>query len=216
MNELFRIINKSLKQFLAAHGIESTRANSIPMFSVLQNILISDDDGKGNYGDCETCTSEFHKILKNTGLSPVEEKPSEGEYRDFGDDIVYFYFREVFRKFSEKVTTKITVTLEVETQATEAVMKAALEKGIHYGLDVKGVAAPKDIKICSFDFETEKKMPKPKETGEGYKAKDIHGNLFAFNWGEDDTLSIFNPFSQKWVEVSTKDYEIVNLEYVKG
>jgi len=102
MNELYKILNTSLSQFLTAHGVQPSRDISIPMFGILQDILVSPSDGKGNYGDCEKCTSEFHKILTEVGLSPVQGKPSEGEYRAFGDDIVYFYFREVFRRFTEK------------------------------------------------------------------------------------------------------------------
>lgn len=40
---------------------------------------------------------------------------------------------------------KILIELSVYTDANEDAIEKALIKGIYYGLDVKGVSAPKDV-----------------------------------------------------------------------
>ena len=46
----------------------------------------------------------------------------------------------------------------------------------------------------------------------GYYAKDKFGNLFQFEWGENDDLSIIQMPTTK--KVNKKDYEIVEIKIV--
>jgi hypothetical protein len=46
-----------------------------------------------------------------------------------------------------KTTKKIIISIDVETEYDIEVISAAVKKGLYYGLDVKRVAAPKDVKV---------------------------------------------------------------------
>ena len=46
----------------------------------------------------------------------------------------------------------------------------------------------------------------------GYYAKDKFGNLFQFEWGENDDLNIIQMLTTK--KVNKKDYEIVEIKIV--
>lgn len=43
----------------------------------------------------------------------------------------------------------ILIEIEIETEANETLIEKAIEKGIYYGLDIKGISMPKDVKIKS-------------------------------------------------------------------
>mgnify|MGYP003624996812 FL=1 len=47
----------------------------------------------------------------------------------------------------------------------------------------------------------------------GYYAKDKFGNLFQFEWGEDDNLYI-RTFKVNLLKVNKEEYEIVNIKIV--
>jgi hypothetical protein len=46
-----------------------------------------------------------------------------------------------------KTTKKIIISIDVETEYGMEEISAAVKKGLYYGLDVKRVAAPKDVKV---------------------------------------------------------------------
>ena len=46
-----------------------------------------------------------------------------------------------------KTTKKIIISVDVDTEYGIDEISAAVKKGLYYGLDVKRVAAPKDVKV---------------------------------------------------------------------
>ena len=51
----------------------------------------------------------------------------------------------------EKRTVKLTIHLEIETDKGNSTIQSAIRRGLHYGLDTRRVAAPKDIKLININ-----------------------------------------------------------------
>jgi len=103
--------------------------------------------------DIENFILKARKLGKGCELHDLAQEKSES-IPQFGTPFTCYRaaYYEILESTKAKETRFVTIVLEVDVKkyVTEKDMETAITKGIYYGLDVKRVSIPADIKSITY------------------------------------------------------------------
>ena len=121
----------------------------------------------------------------------------------------------------------INVIVEIATDKDIEEITSALNKGIYYGLDVKSVAEPKNVKVLQVrQIDTIQGIEKPKQKSETKVSYDIVKclqfvkEMYGFDdgkikWFWNSLVDFYRPTNDSYITVSFKECDLSDSEEIE-